>query len=371
MRTRIKYWFFCPCCDRRISAPSKVFGKIAQCPACRTKIQLPASHPAHADATQTTEATQLTFIRRRQINSLQRKPPVLVGRSRSNQPTASAPHTHTKLRFGSSSQSTGRVTASRLRVKGEIELLAVAIFLATLLSISTLGLMLVLLVIAVIRIKMTERRERQTSTPINATTFPELHQLSVEAAKRLEMHLPPIYLMEVEAINAHALVFMSEGSVVLYRGLVNRMTPAELQFIIGHELAHIKCGHTSWLALTHSTSSAMAGRSLYLIFHLLFRAWSRRCEFTCDRGGLLACANPQVAARTLARLEVPDPVQAESFVEQVSTSRAAASSLEDLAATHPRTGKRIRAVLEFSRTQTYCELITTSFAQSSVQTETP
>ena len=89
------------------------------------------------------------------------------------------------------------------------------------------------------------------------------------------MHLPPIYLMEVDAVNAHALGFMSEGSVILYRGLVHQMTTAELQFIIGHELAHIKCGHTSWLALTHSTSSAMAGHKLYLISHLLLRAWSR------------------------------------------------------------------------------------------------
>ena len=345
-----------------------MFGNIAKCPACRTKIQLPISHPAQVDTAQT-EATQSTNRRRFQINSPQRKPPVLADQSRATQPAAHETRRHTKLRFGSSSQPTGRVTASCLRVQGEIELLAVAIFLATLLSIGTLGLMLVLLVIAVIRIKMTERRERQASTPINATTFPELHQLSVEAAKRLEMHLPPIYLMEVEAINAHALGFMSEGSVVLYRGLVNRMTPAELQFIIGHELAHIKCGHTSWLALTHSTSSAMAGRNLYLIFHLLFRAWSRRCEFTCDRGGLLACANPQVAARTLARLEVPDPVQAENFVQQVSTSRAAASSLDDLVSTHPRTGKRIRAVLEFSRTQTYRELIASVFSRSPPKAE--
>ena len=230
--------------------------------------------------------------------------------------------------------------------------------------------MLVLLVIAVIRIKMTERRERQASTPINATNFPELHQLSVEAAKRLEMHLPPIYLMEVDAINAHALGFMSEGSVVLYRGLVNRMTPTELQFIIGHELAHIKCGHTSWLALTHSTSSAMAGRNLYLIFHLLFRAWSRRCEFTCDRGGLLACADPHVAARTLARLEVPDPVQAERFVQQISTSEATAGSLADLVSTHPRTRKRIRSILEFSHTETYSELLAAALSHSPTKLET-
>ena len=366
MKTRIKYWFFCPCCDRRFSASSKMFGTIAKCPACRTTIQLPASHPVHADAVKN-NAARGKNTRRHQV-----KPPVLANRSQSNQPTTSLEaRRDIKPRFGSSAQSTGPVTVSRLRVKGEIELLAVAIFLATLLSIGTLGLLLVLLVIAIIRIKMTERRERQASTPINATNFPELHQLSVEAAKRLEMHLPPIYLMEVDAINAHALGFMSEGSVVLYRGIVDRMTPAELQFIIGHELAHIKFGHTSWLALTHSTSSAMAGRSLYLIFHLLFRAWSRRCEFTCDRGGLLACANPQVAARTLARLEVPDPRQAESFVQQVSTSRAAASSLDDLVSTHPRTGKRIRAVLEFSRTQTYRALIAIGSAQSPVETGRP
>ena len=360
-----KFWFFCPYCGRRISAPAKLFGKVVRCPACRTKLSLPSSYPHNPEP-----ARRPKRLLRRKTSS-QQKPPIIVERPEETDQPAIRPRAKGRRRSAPPHPSSRPVTPASFRVRGEIELLGLALFLATVLSIFTMGLVLLLLVLAVIRIKSTERRERQTSTPVTPTTFPELHQISVQAAKRLEMHLPPIYLMEVDAVNAHALGFMSEGSVILYRGLVHQMTTAELQFIIGHELAHIKCGHTSWLALTHSTSSAMAGHKLYLIFHLLFRAWSRKCEFTCDRGGLLACVNPQIAARALARLEVPDPTQAEWLVQRIATNREPApDSLEDLVSTHPRTRKRIRAVIDFSRTQTYRDLTSRTHAMASIRTPT-
>lgn len=57
-----------------------------------------------------------------------------------------------------------------------------------------------------------------------------------------------------DAVNAFAL---SNGTVRVYSGLMDLMTDDELRFVIGHEIAHVKLGHSAAAIKTAYRSSAL------------------------------------------------------------------------------------------------------------------
>jgi Zn-dependent protease with chaperone function len=126
------------------------------------------------------------------------------------------------------------------------------------------------------------------------------------------------------------------------------MDPDELLFILGHELAHIKCGHCKYLVLTNATVDTIVNQGIAALADVAFKFWSRKAEFTCDRGGVLACRNPQAAMKALAKLEIQDPFEAEEFIHKCVRGNP---SDDDLLATHPDTGNRIAAVFHYVRTR--------------------
>ena len=98
-------------------------------------------------------------------------------------------------------------------------------------------------------------------------------------------------------INAHV-VGSEKPMIVLTTGAVNKLTSAELTFLIGHEVGHVKSQHAAYhmLAtgvlpviqdfLSHKTLgfADMVSRPM----QLAILGWYRKSELTCDRAGLLA-----------------------------------------------------------------------------------
>lgn len=195
---------------------------------------------------------------------------------------------------------------------------------------------------------------------VSEKQFAEIHALAKQAASRLSMKLPEIFVAHSPELNASATGFLGRKSIVLNSALIEAMTPEELQFIIGHELSHIKCGHTNLLVIT-SANNAVAIPVVSNVLAAMFRLWSRKCEYTCDRGGLLACRNEKAAVSALCKLAVgPDlfkKLDIEHFLaQQMDIEQDDVSRLSESLGTHPYLIKRVKAIVDFEQSPAYTKL---------------
>jgi len=135
-------------------------------------------------------------------------------------------------------------------------------------------------------------------------TAPNLAALVAESAVRLRPGPVQVFVAPGEALNAYTFGLSSPKVVVLEAPLLQVMDGDELRFILGHELGHVRLGHT-WL---NSLVGGMAGiPSPFLASALLglaFLWWNRACEYSADRAGLLACGNLPKAVSALVKLAV-------------------------------------------------------------------
>jgi Zn-dependent protease with chaperone function len=138
---------------------------------------------------------------------------------------------------------------------------------------------------------------------------PDVYALFREACEILDMEEPELYLAQAPIANAFAIGF-DRHTVVITSGLVDLLTPEELQGVMGHELGHIKSGHMLYrtIAAFLSLIGLLAARNLPFV-NLLTQAliyalydWTRKSELTADRAGLLVSQNPDVAVSTLLKL---------------------------------------------------------------------
>lgn len=209
--------------------------------------------------------------------------------------------------------------------------------------------------------------------------YPSLYRRFVELAGVLDLpRLPQLFVSSEAAVNAYA-----EG-IERYQVCVTGMaldifTERELDFILAHELGHIKCDHMKWNAVARQLQIlGVAGISL-LIQHLsgplasllaiggvtaLLAAkqaileWSRKAEFTADRAGFLGCQDIEAAQSALSKLTTGtalyrEPIDLDAFVEQAyALDEVAQESLMMkllhlqvlMQQTHPYTPIRVRDI---------------------------
>jgi Zn-dependent protease with chaperone function len=254
--------------------------------------------------------------------------------------------------------------ADDYRVQGETQALWVGVAILGVLLVAFVAVTWVLVGVAIIALGalavwIRQNNLRGHSVKVSETQFPKIHQIAKEAAKRLSMPQPDIFVEQGPTINAFAIGFIGKKSVVLNSATVEAMDYGELQFIIGHEFSHIKCGHTTLLVVTD------AHRAIPLVSNLLgllFLHWSRKAEYTCDRGGLLACRDSREAVAAMCKLAVGaslyKQLDIDSFLKQrMSLDNDLLSGISELSEDHPYLVKRIQAVQDFFESEQYRSLI--------------
>jgi Zn-dependent protease with chaperone function len=242
------------------------------------------------------------------------------------------------------------------RYPGETTALVIAcgllVILITATAAVTVGFILAVIALSVVTFKIHESRTLRRCTRVGPHNAQELYTLAETAADRLCIKLPSVFVQTNPTWNAFAIGFLGSPSIVLHTSLVNAFDRDELLFIIGHELSHVKCGHTSWLTITTSSQNVLRNPLFEIIANLLFKSWSRKSEFTCDRGGVLACRNPSAAMSALAKIELgpkkANDKQIRTLLHEIQfADKAVWNSVDNLLSTHPQTTKRIHAVAEF------------------------
>lgn len=186
-------------------------------------------------------------------------------------------------------------------------------------------------------------RIRGNAVRVSAKQFPLLHRMAAEQSRRLGLKdVPSVYVVESGGLlNAFATRFLGRDFVIVYSDvfeLALAQGEAAVGFIMGHELAHIWRGHLKHRWLT------VPGRFV----PYLGAAYSRACEYTCDRIG--AFCQPEGAISGLLALaagkQLHAHVDVKEYAAQAETERDFWTKRVELMSTHPLLPKRVAALLE-------------------------
>jgi heat shock protein HtpX len=219
--------------------------------------------------------------------------------------------------------------------------------------------------------------------PVTRASAPELVGLVEQLARRAELPMPAVYVLESNQPNAFATGRNPENSAVaVTRGLIQSCDSEELAGVIAHELAHIKNRDTLIMTITATLAGAIGFLSQFAFFFgggrdnrnplgaigvllvmilaplaamLVQMAISRTREYSADRAGAMICGQPLWLARALQRIEQlargvvnepaeRNPASAHLFI----INPLHMGGIDNLFRTHPPTADRVRRLRELT-----------------------
>jgi len=182
---------------------------------------------------------------------------------------------------------------------------------------------------------------RSESVQVGPDQLPRLHKAFGEACLQLGVNpAPRLYVLQSGgALNAFATRFSGRDFVVVYSDMLKALgeDSAEMRFILGHELGHVRSSH-----ILKRVFLAPG-----LLLPLLGAAYLRACEASCDRHGVIASGSVEASARALLILAGgPDQtLSAPSFARQHVAERGFFVSLHELSSGYPTLSQRTAKVL--------------------------
>ncbi|MBW9222868.1 zinc metalloprotease HtpX [Methanothermococcus sp. SCGC AD-155-K20] len=224
---------------------------------------------------------------------------------------------------------------------------------------------------------------------IDEREAPSLHRIVERVAMKAGIPKPKIAIMETPTPNAFATGRDPEHAVVaVTTGIMNLLTPQELEGVIAHEISHIKhrdilissivaiiAGAIVYLAHmlqwglffgfggdNEDNPLGILGSLLFIIFApiaatIIQFAISRQREYYADEGGA-KYSNPIYLANALAKLEKGvsiypmeggNPATEHMFI----VNPFKGESILKLFSTHPPTEERIKRLLEMAKNPKY------------------
>ena len=198
--------------------------------------------------------------------------------------------------------------------------------------------------------QLTRAGIRGSAVKLSRRQFPDIYAMKEEYSRKLRLKREPeIYLMSGNGtLNAFAASTFGYDFVVIHSELFSNTYEKNkdaLAFIIGHELGHLRLGHTR---LWYQLSTAYVDR-----VPLLGGFLSRAREFSCDRhGAYLAPQGEEGLVLLAAGRYVYKQVDVEELLEQARHFRGFWPVVAQLPQSHPFAVRRIRTLydLGFFRT---------------------
>lgn len=150
------------------------------------------------------------------------------------------------------------------------------------------------LVIAMVYVTLGRGRLVGTSVRIHESQYPHVFAIVKRCAAALELPLPMVFVREDYNTPVLAVGLGEPYSLIISSNWIEHFEDDELAFMVGRELGHIASGHTRF------TSLLSVNGNENVIVSLVFGAWLRKTEITCDRVGLLCCGSLDAATRAIA-----------------------------------------------------------------------
>src|SRR5918995_4584251 len=190
--------------------------------------------------------------------------------------------------------------------------------------------------------QLTRAGIRGSAVRLSRRQFPDIHAVKEDFARRLGLKRDPeIYVMSGNgALNAFAASTFGYDFVVIHSELFSNTYEKNrdaLAFIVGHELGHLRLGHTR---LWYQLSTAYVDR-VPLIRGFL----SRAREFSCDRhGAYLAPQGEEGLVLLAAGRYVYKDVDVGELLEQAQRFRGFWPVVAQLPQSHPFTVRRLKVL---------------------------
>ena len=192
--------------------------------------------------------------------------------------------------------------------------------------------------------QLTRAGIRGSAVRLSRRQFPDIYAVKDDFARRLGLKRDPeIYVMSGNGVlNAFAASTFGYDFVVIHSELFSNTYEKNrdaLAFIIGHELGHLRLGHTR---LWYQLSTAYVDRVPLLAGFL-----SRAREFSCDRhGAYLAPQGEEGLVLLAAGRYVYKQVNVEELLEQARRFRGFWPIVAQLPQSHPFAVRRVRALYD-------------------------
>ncbi|WP_421882582.1 zinc metalloprotease HtpX [Pacificispira sp.] len=219
---------------------------------------------------------------------------------------------------------------------------------------------------------------------VDAQSAPGLYRTVADLARRADLPMPKVYIIDTDQPNAFATGRNPENAAVAATtGLMRLLSQEELAGVMAHELAHVKNRDTLTMTVTATIAGAISALANMAMFASLFggsdnrnspfgalgailvmflgpmaaalvqMAISRTREYSADRMGGEICGNPLWLASALDKLQAGasridyaaaerNPATAHMFI----VNPLHANKMDGLFTTHPKTENRIAALVE-------------------------
>jgi heat shock protein HtpX len=221
--------------------------------------------------------------------------------------------------------------------------------------------------------------------PIARQEAPELYDMVARLSDRAGIPVPKLFFVPTKSPNAFATGRDPEhASVAVTQGIVDLLTPEELEGVLAHELTHVRNRDTLTQAVAGTIAGAITflgrmltfgalygpvtrddrrgGNPLGILFLIILAplaatliqlAISRTREFSADLGSAEITGNPAALAHALEKLEaighrIPmngNPAMSPLLIVNPLSTQG----LQSLFRTHPPTEERIRRLLELAQ----------------------
>ena len=178
---------------------------------------------------------------------------------------------------------------------------------------------------------------------LSSHQFPAVYEKTKELCELMEIKkIPDIFVIESGGVlNAFATRFFGKNMVVLYSEIFDLIDSSDenvLSFVLAHELAHIK--------RKHITKQMLILPAMWVPF--LGKAYSRACEYTCDRMAAHYINDPEAAMEGLTMLAIGKTlfkkVNREEYLHQSSNEKGLFTFIAEKLSTHPTLPKRINRI---------------------------
>ena len=217
--------------------------------------------------------------------------------------------------------------------------------------------------------------------PVTRGSAPEFVALIEELARRADLPMPAVYLIDSEQPNAFATGRSPEkAAVAATTGLIRALSRDELAGVMAHELAHVKNRDTLIMTVAATVAGAIGMLAQFGFFFggmgggrdrggfgiigvllsvilaplaamLIQMTISRTREYAADRMGGEICGNPLWLASALGkisalagRVEMPTAERNPSSAHLFIVNPLSGARMDNLFSTHPNPVNRIEAL---------------------------
>lgn len=215
---------------------------------------------------------------------------------------------------------------------------------------------------------------------VDERTAPELYGIVAKLAKKANLPMPKVYIIDSPIPNAFATGRDTEhAAVAVNSSLVDLLSRDEIEGVLAHELSHVKNRDILVSTIAATMAGAISTIAQWGMFlgggrdedgesrnpiasilvmllaplaaMLIQMAVSRSREYMADKSGGEICGNPDALADALLKLEAYSrrgvmPAATEATAHMFIVNPFTAADVQKMFSTHPSTEERVRLLRE-------------------------